>query len=157
MCFYILILQIIYIHCNKKILKRKKEKIMGVPPVTQRVKDSTLSLQWLMLLLRHEFDPWPSKHSGLRIQHCCSCGVGLSCHSDLISGQGTPIHPGCRGKKRRKKKKKLCKIPPFRNKLLEFWYISYKVFSSFNLFLFQQNCNHIVYVLLPAFHCQNTP
>ena len=29
--------------------------------------------------------------SGLRIQCCCSCGVGHSCGSDSIPGQGTSV------------------------------------------------------------------
>jgi len=28
--------------------------------------------------------PPPARHSGLRIQHCHSCGLGLDCDSDLI-------------------------------------------------------------------------
>ena len=30
-------------------------------------------------------------HSGLRIQHCCSCGVGCSSSLDSVPGQGTSI------------------------------------------------------------------
>ena len=33
--------------------------------------------------LRHRFNPW---HSGLRIQHCHSCGLGHNYGSDLIPG-----------------------------------------------------------------------
>ena len=29
-------------------------------------------------------------YSGLRIQHCHSCGIGCSCGSDLIPGPGIP-------------------------------------------------------------------
>ena len=32
--------------------------------------------------------------SGLRIQCCCSCGLGLSCSSDLIPDPGTPYAVG---------------------------------------------------------------
>ena len=35
------------------------------------------------------------QHSRLRIWHCCSYGVGHSCNSDSISGQGTSICHGC--------------------------------------------------------------
>ena len=34
--------------------------------------------------------PWvPAVGSGLRVGCCCSCGIGLSCGSDLIPGPGT--------------------------------------------------------------------
>ena len=42
-------------------------------------------------------------HSGLRIWHCCSCGVGCSSSSDSIPGLGISIHHGW-GPKREKKK-----------------------------------------------------
>ena len=45
-------------------------------------------------------------HSGLRIQHHCSCGVSHSSSSDLIPGLGTFICHGCSGKREKKKKKK---------------------------------------------------
>ena len=32
----------------------------------------------------------PAPHRGFRIQHCCSCHLGLSYGSDLIPGSGTP-------------------------------------------------------------------
>ena len=32
--------------------------------------------------------------SGLRIPHCCSCGIGYSCSLDLIPGPGTSISHG---------------------------------------------------------------
>ena len=43
-------------------LAQAAEKIecMGVPTVAQMVKDLALSLQQLRLLLRYEFNPWPS-------------------------------------------------------------------------------------------------
>ena len=37
----------------------------------------------------------PAWHSGLRIQCCCSCGIGHSCDLDLIPGLGISICPGC--------------------------------------------------------------
>ena len=39
--------------------------------------------------------------SGLRIQHCCSCGIGCSWGSDSIPGLGTPTCCEC-GQKRQK-------------------------------------------------------
>ena len=33
-------------------------------------------------------------HSGLRIWHCCICGTGHNCSSDLIPGPGTPHAAG---------------------------------------------------------------
>ena len=42
--------------------------------------------------------PSPVWHSGLRIQRCCTCGLGLNCDSDL-AGLGAQ-------KKKKKKKKK---------------------------------------------------
>ena len=44
----------------------------------------------------------PAGHSGLRILCCCSCGLGLDCGSDLISGPGTSY-----AAKNEKKKKRL--------------------------------------------------
>ena len=43
----------------------------------------------------------PSPCSGLRIWHCCSCGIGCSCGSDSIPGSGTSICHGCGHKKKR--------------------------------------------------------
>ena len=36
----------------------------------------------------------PAWHSGVRIQHCHSNGLGLNCGSDLIPGLGTPYALG---------------------------------------------------------------
>ena len=36
----------------------------------------------------------PAQHSGLRIQHCCSCGLGRDCGLDLVPGLGTPYAVG---------------------------------------------------------------
>ena len=33
-------------------------------------------------------------HSGLRIQYCCSCGLGGNCGSDLIPDPGAPYASG---------------------------------------------------------------
>ena len=52
-----------------------------------------------------QWDPWclgsvgtwvpsPAWHRGLRIQHCCSCGLVLSCGSDLIPGPGASYAVG---------------------------------------------------------------
>ena len=46
--------------------------------------------------LGQEFLLW---HSGLRIWHCCSCGLGHSCTLDLTPGLGTSICYGCKKKK----------------------------------------------------------
>ena len=45
---------------------KKKDEKMGRFLVVQWVKDLVLSLQWLGLLLWHEFDPWPGElpHAG---------------------------------------------------------------------------------------------
>ena len=45
-------------------------------------------------------------HSGLRIWHCLSCGIGHSCSSDLIPGPGTSICCGWSQKKTNKNTKK---------------------------------------------------
>ena len=34
--------------------------------------------------------PSLAQHSGLRIWHCCSCGLVCNCGSDLIPGLGAP-------------------------------------------------------------------
>ena len=47
---------------------------------------------------------FPARHSGLRIQHCCSCGLGHNYRSDLILGLGTPLASGWPKKKKQKKK-----------------------------------------------------
>ena len=47
--------------------------------------------------------PPPAWHSGLRIWHCHSCGLGHNCGSALISGWGTPyawVQPKKEGKKK---------------------------------------------------------
>ena len=47
-----------------------------------------------------------ARHSGVRIQHCCSRGVGRSCGSDLTPGPGTPdaTRPSKKKIKERKEK-----------------------------------------------------
>ena len=42
----------------------------------------------------------PAWHSELRIQHCCSCGVGCSSGLDLIPDLGTFVSHGCGQKKK---------------------------------------------------------
>ena len=39
---------------------------------------------------------------GLRIWHCLSCSIGLSCSSDSTPGQGTSICHGCSRKRKKK-------------------------------------------------------
>ena len=43
----------------------------------------------------------PARHSGLRIWHCCSCGIGRNTPSELIPG---PVTPCAAGWLKRKKK-----------------------------------------------------
>ena len=50
--------------------------------------------------------PALARHSGLRIQHCRSCRVGLSAGQDLIPGLETSYAIGMAEKEKRKKKKK---------------------------------------------------
>ena len=45
----------------------------------------------------------PLLRSGLRIQHCHSCGVGCNCGSDSVRGPGTFMCHGC-GKKLQNKR-----------------------------------------------------
>ena len=55
----------------------------------------------------------PARHSGLRIRHCSSCGVGHNCGSDPIPGLETPYateQPKKEEKKKKRKKKKMAKI-----------------------------------------------
>ena len=54
-----------------------------------------------------EFQLW---HSGLRIQHCCSCGVDHSCGSNAVPGLGTSIFSGCSKNKQIKNTKMKEKI-----------------------------------------------
>ena len=62
----------------------------SVPAVAQQVKDPMLSL-------------W--QHSGLRIQHCHSCGISQSYGSDSIIGPEISICHRC-GEKRKKRRKR---------------------------------------------------
>ena len=73
------------------ILSWSKLEKVGVPAVVQQVKDPALSLPY------RRFDSL-AQGCGLRIWHCCSCGVGCSCSSDSIPGLGTSICCEC-GKK----------------------------------------------------------
>ena len=57
---------------------------------------------WLLSVVQS-----PAQHSGLRIQHCCSCGISHSSGLDSIPGLGTSICQGFGwGKKREKQTKK---------------------------------------------------
>ena len=51
-----------------------------------------------------------ARHSGLRIPHCCSCGLGPNCGLDLIPGLGTPYATGWPKKKRQKKDRMKYKV-----------------------------------------------
>ena len=55
-----------------------------------------------------------ARHNGLRIQHCCSCGLGRNYGLDLIPGLETPYATG------RPKKEKDKKHEPFRQLLVIF-------------------------------------
>ena len=70
----------------------QKKRQRGVPTVAKWVKDP--QMLWLRSLRRWGFNPlaW---HTGLRMWHCCSFGVGRSCGSDLIPGQGISICRWC--------------------------------------------------------------
>ena len=46
------------------------------------------------LLQKSHIWAFPLWHSGLRIGHCCSCGIGQSCSLDSIPGLGTSICHG---------------------------------------------------------------
>ena len=59
---------------------------------------------------RWRFD-FPAQHCGLRRWHCCSCGLGCSCGSDLIPGLGTPCATGWPKKEKKKKKRALAMKP----------------------------------------------
>ena len=45
--------------------------------------------------------PSPTQCGGLRIRHCCSCGVGRSCSFPSIPGPGTSISCGCSQKRKK--------------------------------------------------------
>ena len=53
---------------------------------------------WRLGLVGTRVQP-PARHSGFRIQHCCSCGLGCDCDSALNPGPGTQWG----GQKRKKK------------------------------------------------------
>ena len=58
------------------------------------------------LLIRTGCQKFPLWHSGLRIWHCPSCGMGCSCSSDPIPGPGTSFHmPQVQSEKKKNKKK----------------------------------------------------
>ena len=58
----------------------------------------------IILLVPVEMPVRSAGHSRLRIQHCCSCGVGCSSGSDLIPGPGNFHMPWGWPKKKKKKK-----------------------------------------------------
>ena len=72
--------------------------MLGVPTVAQWVKNSPAVTQ-----VTEEIQFWSLAHcSGLRIQHCYSCGIGCSCISHSISGLGTSICCRCGQKKKKR-------------------------------------------------------
>ena len=71
-------------------IKRSKPLVIknkpGIPAMAQWDQRCLGSLgSWVQSL---------AQHSELRIQHCCSCGLGCNYGSDLISGLGTPYTEG---------------------------------------------------------------
>ena len=62
-----------------KIIKRRHQG--GVPAVAQWVNDPACPLEAEVQS--------PAQHSVLRVQHCCSCGIGQSSRLDSIPGLGT--------------------------------------------------------------------
>ena len=70
---------------------RFRRKTYGVPAVVQWVKDLT-ETAWVAVEAWVRYLAW---HSGLRTQHCCSCGIGRSCSSKSIPGLGTSICHEC--------------------------------------------------------------
>ena len=65
---------------------------VGVPAVAQRDQKCLGSTETQVRSLA-----W---HSGLRIWHCCSCGLDHNCSLDLILGPGTPCAMGQPKKKK---------------------------------------------------------
>ena len=47
----------------------------------------------------------PAWHSALRIWHCCRCGIGYNCSSDMTPGLGIPYAEGWLKKKKEQKTK----------------------------------------------------
>ena len=72
---------------------------LGVPAVVQ--------WNWQCLGSTRIQVPSPARHSGLRILHCLSCGLGHNCGSDLIPDPGTLYALGW---PKRKKKKRLVRV-----------------------------------------------
>ena len=66
------------------------QKLGRVPVVAQRLKDLTAAAQ---VAVEAQVPP-PAQYSGLRIQHCCNCGL------DAILGPGASI---CHGSIQKKK------------------------------------------------------
>ena len=73
-----------------------KRVVVGVPAVAQR--------DWLGLCSTGMQVRSPAQHSGLRFQHCHSCGIGCNCGSDMIPGLGTPYAVGWPEKEKKNKK-----------------------------------------------------
>ena len=67
-------------------IRLKKKIASGVPAVVPQ--------GWWHLESAGKQVQSPAWHSGLRIQHCRSCGLGHDCSLDLIPGLGTPYASG---------------------------------------------------------------
>ena len=63
-----------------------EKRPLGIPTVVQQVKYPVLPLSGIGLITF-----W---HSGLKIWHCCSCGIGLSCGLDSVPSLDNSICGG---------------------------------------------------------------
>ena len=85
------------------IVDYKAIPISGVPTVTKWVNDPAC--------IHGIASSIPAWCRGLRIRHCCSCGVGHSYNSDFVPGLRNSICHGCGQKKKGEKKAIPIKIP----------------------------------------------
>ena len=137
-------------------VRNLREELLGVPTVARRdphhlgsAGAQVQSLAWL---------------SGLRIQCCCSCGLGCNYSSDLIPGWGTPYAAG-RPKKGKKKKKvrgsirSICQCYTYGLfVLIRSLYLETResnrilLFIFIFLFLFQHILSYVLYSILVGFN-----
>ena len=83
-------LESVDIHLVYPLIKNKREQ------------SSCCDLWWHLCSAKTQLR-YPARHSGLRIWHCRSCGIGHNCKSDLIPGLGNSIF--CRATKQEKTNK----------------------------------------------------
>jgi len=74
------------LHVQQRAVKSTQDIHRGDPAVVQQDKQRLGSVGMQVQSLG-----W---HSGLRIWHCCSCGLGRICGLDLIPGLGIPYATG---------------------------------------------------------------